>query len=276
MLLDDKEYHALRAKRSVLDWQRVWLPIPAGRHRVTWKYEPFQGRTPTAWLDEVRLRSDGRVFLQQEPVVKMQENGTISHSVPRAGTAVVWSAAGLPEGLLVNPGSGAITGTPAKRGIWNARLFVDGNSGDHDDVLMFIDASIPPMQALELPKSAWNTGVEPGAKWFGQNALTHDGTDAMRSPPTPPGSTRSLTTTMQGPVTIRWWWRIPAASAGDGCACVLDGAAVLAQVTGVNEWRQATASIPGGIHEVSWRWRTDAGGDPAAEAVILDELSIVP
>ncbi len=276
MTLDDKEFQALRAKRSTSDWQRVWLTIPSGRHRVTWKYEPFKGRTPTAWLDEVRLRSDGRIFLQQEPVVKVQENGTISHSVPRAGTAVVWSSSGLPEGLLVNPGSGAITGTPVKRGVWNARLFVDGNSGDHDDVLMLIDASISPMEALDLPKSSWNTGVEPGANWFGQNALTHDGVDAMRSPPTPPDSARSLFTTILGPATIRWWWHIPVASDGDGCVCALDGAAVLAQITGVNAWQLATVSIPGGIHQVSWRWRTDAAGDPAAEAIILDQVSIVP
>ena len=87
---------------------------------------------------------------------------------------------------------------------------------------------------------------------------------------------RSLTTTFQGPRTLRWWWHIPAASAGDRCACVLDGGAVLAEITGVTPWGQATVTVPDGIHDVSWRWKTDAEGDPGLEAVVLDQVSLNP
>ena len=276
LLLDGKEYQSHRAHQSLSAWQRVWLAIPSGLHRVTWKYEPFQNRTPTAWLDEVRLRSDGRVFLEHQPEVRLHENGTISHAVPYAGLAVAWSSTGLPAGLVLDHGGGALTGTPAHRGVWNARLFVEGVSGDRDDVLMRIDASIPAPEALDLAKSSWNPGRDPGALWFGQNALTHDGADAMRSPPAPPDSMRSLTSTIQGPCTLRWWWHIPNASAADGCTCVLNGNAVLAEITGANPWRQVTVTVPGGIHDVSWRWKTDSAGDSESEAVIVDEVSLSP
>ena len=276
LLMDGKEYRSHGAGQALSGWRRDWLSIPTGRHTVTWRYEPFQNRTPTAWLDEVRLRSDGRVFLEHQPEVLMQANGTVSHAVPCGGNAFSWTATGLPAGLSLDPGSGTLTGTPVKRGIWSGRLFVDGSSGDHDDVVMVIDASIPAAEAVDLANTLWNPGSEAGAKWFGQNAITHDGSDAMQSPPSPPGSMRSLTTTFQGPRTLRWWWHIPAASAGDRCACVLDGGAVLAEITGVTPWGQATVTVPDGIHDVSWRWKTDAEGDPGLEAVVLDQVSLNP
>ncbi len=276
VLLDGKEIQSLRARGDLSGWQRIWVSIPGGRHRVTWKYEPFQNRAPTAWLDDVRLRSDGRVFLLHQPEVRLQENGTIIHTVPVGGTANTWTATGLPAGLSLDPGNGAITGTPAKRGIWSTRLEVDGPSGDHDDVLMVIDASIPAADAADLAKSVWNPGREAGAKWFGQNTITHDGADAMRSPPTPPESIRSLTTTIQGPGTLRWWWHVAGASAEDSAALVLDGNAIVATVAGVTPWRQEAVRIPDGIHDISWRWKTDATGDPGTETVVVDQVSIGP
>lgn len=276
VLMDGKEYRSYGAGRALSGWRREWLSIPAGRHTVAWKYEPFLNRTPTAWLDEVRLRSDGRVFIEHQPEVLMQANGTVSHAVPLGGNAITWSATGLPPGLVLDPGAGTITGTPEKRGIWSTRLFVEGASSDRDDVLMVIDASIPAAEAVDLVKTVWNTGSEPGAKWFGQNSVTHDGVDAMRSPPSSPGSMHSLTTSLHGGRTLRWWWHIPDATSGDRCVCVLDGGLVLAEITGVTAWTEAVVTLPAGVHDVSWRWKADAEGDPGLEAVVVDQVSLNP
>jgi len=52
----------------------------------------------------------------------------------------------------------------------------------------------------------------PNAPWFGQRAVSHDGSDAAQSGPLPPYSYSEsvMTTTVQGPAKISFWWRIEA------------------------------------------------------------------
>jgi hypothetical protein len=161
-------------------------------------------------------------------------------------------------------------------GIWQVRVTLQGTNGDRDDVFARIDTSIPPADAVDLPNSWWNTGPEPGACWYGQDAVSHDGRDAMRSPPVPPGGTSSLTTTLAGPGTLRWWWHIPAGTAGDSCSFVIDGGKPLVTLSAPSPWTEASMEIPEGLHELSWRWVTDTAGDPDTEAVFVDQVSLTP
>lgn len=274
LLLDGKEYRSHGPSPALPGWQRAWLTLPAGPHTVTWKYETFLGNTPTAWLDDIRLQSDGRVFLRHQPEISPLPNGaTFNYTVPAAGAAAAWTATGLPDGLSLDAVTGAITGTPAHRGIWQARLTASGSAADTDEVFVRIDASIAPAEALDMPNSWWQTGPESGARWFGQNTITHDGTDALRSPSLPPGAVSALTTTVEGPGTLRWWWHIPSATAGDSCSFAIDGGKRAAAVSGMTPWKQESIAVPAGLHNIAWRWRTDSEGDPAAEAVIVDQVS---
>ena len=83
---------------------------------------------------------------------------------------------------------------------------------------------------------------------------------------------------MRIPITLRWWWHIPASSGSDVCSCHLDGhkAKPLTEITGETAWKQESAVIPAGLHEISWRWKTDDSGDPLEEASIVDQVSLTP
>jgi hypothetical protein len=274
LLLDGLEYRSHGPVITLFGWQRIWLGIPAGVHTITWKYEPFPGRTATAWLDDVRLRSEGRPFITQEPDITPLPAGGFHFTVPSANATAGWAVSGLPAGLSLNTSSGTVSGTPQRRGLWPMRFYLDGPSGDRDEVLAVLNASIPCAEATDLPNSWWRTDVKTGAGWFGQNEITRDGTDAIRSPVIIPGSTASLTTSVRGPGTLAWWWHIPAATAGDCCTVALDGSkTATASITGPTAWKQETLTIPAGHHLVSWRWKPDAAGDPESEAVVVDQVS---
>jgi hypothetical protein len=273
VLLDGKEYRAHARAESVHPWQRAWLTIPAGAHTVTWAYEPWQGQTPTAWLDDIRLQSSGRPFLCHQPDISPNSAGDIAFKIPCTGPAAEWQSTALPAGLSLNKTSGFLSGNPAKRGVWLATIRL-GEGHDGDEVPATIDASIPPPEALDLPGSWWNCGSSSGARWFGQNEVTHDGADALRSPPAPHGTMRSAMTTLKGPATVRWWWR-SAGSTGDTLSFTLEGKEANLQISGTAGWQQATIELPAGLHDVAWRWQTDSTGDVMTEAAYLDQIMVV-
>jgi hypothetical protein len=276
LLLDGKEYRAHGPSQALPLWRRTWLTIPQGQHTVAWKYEPYSDAAPTAWLDEIHLSSEVGAFIESQPLIGPQPSGEFDYPIPFSGSAGSWTATNLPGGLSVNSGSGSISGTPTMRGVWQTRLTLTGAAGDHDDAFALIDTSIPVAEALNLPNSWWNTGPESGAYWFGQNAVSHDGTGAVRSPPVPSGGSSTLTTTLKSPGTLRWWWHIPAGSAGDFCALAIDGGKAQVTLSAPSPWKEESIALPEGLHEVSWRWVTDADGDPFSEAVIIDQVSPGP
>ena len=274
LLLDDKEYRSHGPLVTLSGWQRVWLVIPDGAHTITWRYEPFPGHAGTAWLDDVRLRSEGKPFINQQPDITSLPGGSFNYTVPSANAPTGWTSSGLPSGLSMNAATGTVSGTPQRRGVWSAKLFLEGPTGETDQVLAMVDASIPPADATDLPNSWWRTETKSGAGWFGENDLTHDGTDAMRSPQIIPGATATLTTAIEGPGTLTWWWSIPAGTGGDVCALALDGATIpAAAITGPTAWKQETLALPAGVHQLAWRWKPEAAGDPVTKAAVLDQVS---
>jgi len=273
LLLDGKEFRSHGPLLSLSGWQRVWLSIPEGAHTVDWKYIPFAGRTVTAWLDDVRVRSEGRAFITQQPDITPLPAGTFNFTVPSANATTGWAVSGLPAGMSLNTSSGTVSGMPQRRGVWPMRFSVDGPSGDRDEVEAILDASIPCAEAADLPNSYWSTDAKTGAAWFGQNEITHDGTDAIRSPVIAPGGIASLTTMVEGPGTLRWWWYIPAGTAGDTCGVALDGGKVTASITGPTAWREESLAVPAGSRMIAWRWKPDGTGDAEAECAVVDQVS---
>ena len=271
--LDDKEFRSHGPLVTLSGWERVWLEIPAGAHTVQWKYEPFAGRTVTAWLDDVRLRSQGRAFITQQPDIAPLPAGTFQFTVPSANSSAGWTVSGLPTGLDFNSATGTVSGSPQRRGFWQASFYLNDPTGERDEVSATVDASIPAADATDLVDSWWSTDSKTGARWFGQNDLTHDGIDAMRSAPIAPGSIASLTTMIEGPGTLRWWWHIPNGTAGDTCSLALNGGHPVASIAGTTAWRQESLALPAGLHQVSWRWKADAAGDAAAESAVVDQVS---
>jgi len=275
LLLNDREFRSHSRLHTLSGWQRAWLTIPAGTHTVRWKYESRPGTAGAAWLDDVRLRSQGRAFITQQPDIAPLPEGGFHFTVPAANASAGWAVQGLPAGLTFNAATGTISGAPQRRGVWRLNFSLQDPAGERDEVTAVLDAAIPPAEATDLPDSWWRADKKTGAKWFGQNEITHDGTDAMRTTPLPPDSSVSLTTMLEGPGILRWWWHLPSGTAGDTCSLALDGKNPLAAISATTPWKQETVAIPAGLYQVAWRFRSDAEGDPAAECAVVDQVSFV-
>jgi len=150
------------------------------------------------------------------------------------------------------------------------KLHVDGNirAGTLLGSEGFEDASFPP--------AGWTTGG--AADWTRTTSSPGEGSAAAASGNTVQDSWLSTTAVFPRPGTIRFLWRLDAASLSslmmfcrDGSApgsC--SGAAYSTTIAGPNSWREVAVPVPAGSHTFTWSAVTSGGGQGFLDAVSFE------
>lgn len=109
-----------------------------------------------------------------------------------------------------------------------------------------------------------------------QTAVTHDGTDALRTLVVGESGIESVVeTTSNGPAFVSYSWKITTASF-DYFEFYLDGVLQCGALAGNFDWRYVELFVPTGSHTLRWRLnRTSSLAAPLVSA-FLDEVRIVP
>jgi len=129
--------------------------------------------------------------------------------------------------------------------------------------------------SLNTTNLNWTTNLSNTA-WFVQNRVTHDGDGAAQSGPIGNGQQCSLQTTVTGPGTLRFWWKVSSEEGFDWLQCYQDGSSnLLGSISGEAGWEQKTYSIPAGSHTLKWLYLKDPTVSDGQDAAWLDEVSWV-
>ena len=192
-----------------------------------------------------------------------------SHQITASGGPASYGFTGdaIP-GLSVNAATGAITGTPTIPGTHSMTLTVSNawGSGSHAFTLTVRSS---PAAALDTTVLAFS---RPDAKpWFGQSAVSSDGTDAMQSPALNHGESSSIETTVTGPGTISYYRRADT-EAGDTLSFSAGGSTV-DTVSGNSGWQARSYAIPAGVQTLRWTFARNASGSGGSDTVWLDRVS---
>ena len=141
------------------------------------------------------------------------------------------------------------------------------------------NVSIELREALDDPNLVWNTsGTGP---WRLQFDESHDGADAAEGGPLQAGiiaEQNSITTSVLGPGTLSFWWRLEDAECFELSFQVgIDRLATIGPWTSEStNWVSQTVRIPSGSHNLTWRFQTFCGdGSPPGRAW-LDEVKYTP
>ncbi len=109
--------------------------------------------------------------------------------------------------------------------------------------------------------------------WFGEYESNHDGTDAAS---TPAGlllnQSARTSTTITGPGTLSWWWRVSSRTDGGILEFYRNGTQVT-KISGSIGWTRVTQAIPAGNHTIEWRYYKAIAAISGEDRGQLDEVS---
>lgn len=148
--------------------------------------------------------------------------------------------------------------------------------GDDAGFLDKVTFTPTPLVSLEaaaapIPLPLRTTG---DAAWFGQTTVNHDGSNAARSGYISHNQSTTMATTVCGPGTIAFNWKVSSED-DDPVAFLVDGV-VWDQIAGDVDWTQRRLRIPWGLHTLSWRYSKDYSNSFLSDAAWLDEVTFTP
>jgi hypothetical protein len=112
--------------------------------------------------------------------------------------------------------------------------------------------TIPLPAAVEAPALVFTTGGD--MPWLGENsALAFDNVDHAGSGPVTHNQNSSLSTTVSGPGSLSFRWKVSSEVNGDYLQFLVDGV-VNQQISGEQSYPLVNYSVAAGIHTLTWRY----------------------
>lgn len=124
----------------------------------------------------------------------------------------------------------------------------------------------------------WTTGGDQnGGKstgWISETGITHDGSDSAQSGFINDNQMTWIQTTVTGPGTISFWWKVSSEFDKDKLGFYVD-AINQTSLSGLVDWNQFSCKIGNGVHTLTWAYVKDGSGFDGNDTAWLDNVKWV-
>jgi len=139
---------------------------------------------------------------------------------------------------------------------------------------------IPPV-VISLPEAidndAWTVTTGGSGNWTGQSATTHDAVDAAKSATITDSQSSWMETTVTGPGTLSFWWKVSSESGYDKLKYYVDGVQQGSEISGESGWVLVTGvSVATGSHTIKWEYSKDSSSSSGSDAGWVDQVVFAP
>jgi hypothetical protein len=133
-----------------------------------------------------------------------------------------------------------------------------------------------PLVSLEMAAASIPLPVQTygDAAWFGQTVTHHDGQGAARSGFISHNQSSTMETTVTGPGTVSYWWKV-SSEYSDPLVFLVDGV-YQSHISGEVDWTNCTFRVPWGVHALSWRYSKDYSINTGSDAGWVDQITYTP
>ena len=126
-------------------------------------------------------------------------------------------------------------------------------------------------EAVDNTELSWNTGATGGAGWFGQANTYYYGSDAAQSGTVSSNNNSWIQTTVTGPGTLKFCWKVSSEAGWDYMYFYIDGV-IKEAISGNSNWHQRSYGISSGSHTVKWRYAKDSSVNSGSDCGWLDKV----
>jgi alpha-tubulin suppressor-like RCC1 family protein len=234
----------------------------------------------TGQVAELTVTPSAPVILSHPASQTIALGGAVELSVEAVGSSLTyqWQHAGtnlVDDGRISGAGTTRLRIPAAELPDSGAYVVALSGSLGQETSLPAVLTVLPPTleEAVDTVGWAWTTGGD--SEWHWQSAVTHDGLDAAVSGPLAYSQTSSMETTLTGPVTLGFWWRVSSYVSGGYLRLRLDGRD-LAVVSGEVDWQASSVHVPAGAHTLRWEYaRTASSYTTGQDRAWLDQVGLV-
>ena len=110
------------------------------------------------------------------------------------------------------------------------------------------------------------------APWFRQTTVYHDDGDAGQSGDVSHNQESWMQTTVTGPGTVQYWWKVSSQGNRDYLEFYIDGRLQSGRVSGTVDWQARTHALGSGAHTLKWRYTKDGSGDSGSDCGWVDKI----
>ena len=178
-------------------------------------------------------------------------------------------------------GEGVYTWTPPSAGTYTLthRTTKNGKQvGETRTATFTVMSPSAPTDSLgtALDNAALVFGTDGDTPWFVQSEVSHSGGSAARSGTIDHGGETRLTTTVSGPGTLSFWWKVSSERNYDKLSVSVDDVE-RADISGEQDWARKTVSVTGGgSHTVVWTYRKDGSVSGGSDCGWVDQVVWTP
>jgi serine protease len=266
-----------------VDWTTKTFTIPSGTHTLKWSYDKdvsVDDGADAGWVDHVIYADAFQCYYSISPLSQSFTasggNGTITvTSVPSSCTDGNWSAA---ESLDWVSLSGDLNGTGS--GSWTVNYNVGENSDYSRQGEIIVGSYSHTVEqagdsnlstALDTNLSFSTSG---DADWFGQAEVKNYGESAVQSGEISNNQTSSFETTVTGPATISFEWKVSSEQYWDYLNFYIDGNRK-ARISGELDWAMKTFTLPSGTYTLRWTYQKDESVWDGLDAGWVDHFNVI-
>jgi len=269
VLLDGDEVAAIS---GTVDWEKVEVAIPAGTHRLTWRYRKDDSEdvgADTGWVDEVGFGSaSGLPVIVSAREIQARTNEMITYEIASLGGEATYQVTGLPPGLSFD-GDRTISGSVDSKLTTEVMLQASLPGGATASAALMIQIVDDLSVGVDNTSQVWLQSGE--ALWEVQTSVTLDGVDAVRSGGISGGESSIFSAEVTGPDAMSFYWKVDSERLFDFLFFKIDGV-VIESISGSEDWRRVEVEIPSGRHLVAWEYFKDDTEDSGADAGWVDEI----
>ncbi|MCX6873928.1 MAG: M6 family metalloprotease domain-containing protein, partial [Verrucomicrobia bacterium] len=280
--VDGVEPSGIAGISGTVAWQQRSVSIASGSHTLRWQYSKdgsVASGSDAGWVDQVLF-----IAGVQPPVITSTTTASgalglaFNYQITATNIPTSFGASGLPGGLTINTGSGLIAGTPTSAGTFSVGLSATNSAGTGTATLTLTisNTALTLGEAMDAPSLTWTVGGTSG--WQPQLVTTHDGQDAAQSGVIDHSQNTWMETTVTGPGTLSFWWKVSSEAGYDYLRFTVDGVEQtgIAGISGTVDWQAAMASVGVGTHSVRWTYSKDISVVSGSDAGWVDQLVLKP
>ena len=265
----------LRAYASgEVDWTKVTDYVGDGPHNVDIYYikdqEVVKGQD-AGWVDEMVITPTTTAPVVTAETIQAYQGVYMRHQLKATNAPASYTAEGLPAGLTLHAATGVIYGSTGTLGTFPVTIHATNTLGAGSETININVGTVAQGLADALDAPTLTVASSGGLAWTPQQLYTHDGNDAARSGPIDNLQQSVMTTEVDGPCKVTFYWGISSEADYDFLRFYIDDIEQEA-ISGEVGWTRKSFILSAGTHTLKWAYIKDDYVRSGLDSGFVDQL----